>query len=305
MSIRNPLSPWVESHMQKPDAVEEDLETGRNHLTENQKRALSIFLDANDRTVLEEKMDGDRRMMMKSGGKTLLVTPHNGVYSEKDHPNVFSEFDMDDDTILDGEFLKKPDKYYIFDILCHKGDYKVQDQPLLKRKELMKKAIRIHEGATHIGFLPWTTVVNINGVEEIDKAFNQIIERGGEGVVVKAAKSAYGDNHAWLKFKTTDAQDVFVKGLIKKEHELSYTMGAHTPDGNEIELGEVYSAIGSVDKSQIGIGTILSVRYQPSENFKHLRHPVILRIRDDKDKKGCIIKPQLLEQIHGATSSGI
>jgi len=240
--------------------------------------------------LVEPKMDGTRVFIFKSGGKVAMATRHNGLYTKADLPELlgFVKEKIPDGTILDGEFMKKEGRVYCFDLI-YVNNVEVRYIPLIKRKEILKDLV---DNNDLLQSMPFTITGSIDAIEA---QYNKFIWSGFEGMVVKALDAPYGEVGSWIKRKKFDTYDVVITGVkeTKQHQEVPWAWYIHVFDEkkNKVQAGSVSSCLKGVDRRQIKEGTVVEVRAQeiythPDGSFS-FRHPVIMRIRDDKLPEEC------------------
>ena len=242
-------------------------------------------------SICEEKLDGFRVFAFKSGSNILLATRHGRIYSESTHPLLFKtikpllEMQSPSRAVLDGEYIA-PDRMSIFDVL-RIDDREVTGLPLLERKSILSQVLTGESEPFLVKyFLAKST-------EEIQAQMKRVVERGGEGLVVKNPSSTYGQRNSWLKLKRFDTIDCFVTGYdTTKEMERtgiphSWFIGLCEPGGSILEIGKVGTYLKEIDPLRIKLGTVVEVQYQQVTSDRKLRQPFIIRIREDKTKEEC------------------
>jgi len=158
--------------------------------------------------------------------------------------------------------------------------------------------------------------------KDFDVSYAQVIDGGGEGLVLKKKTAIYKDGKRssdWLKVKRVETHDVFVIGLMrgegKYEHQFgSLVMGQYDSSGNIKVVGAtsgfddstralLHAAVmkepwfETYPSTKGELGHILH-KVKPSivlevecmERFSDtlmMRHPRFLRIRNDKTPKEC------------------
>lgn len=253
------------------------------------KGNLKDFLRRFSEVYGEYKVDGTRVfvfIMHLWETPVVMYSRHNGKYTIKDYPEVFQVLDqmnLPDYTILDGELVRKTGILYLFDTIFNNNE-DVRYRPLLVRKALLPYP----QGPVQV--LKHTRIYSESDTE---KLFKESLEQGFEGYVLKA-NTPYNRPSSWLKRKNFESIDVFVTGF--KETDATRERGeiwtyhiAVYADGKVVDIGDASSCIEGVDRSQIKIGTVLEVSHQPTEGFKRLRHPTILKIREDKLPEECSV----------------
>ena len=207
--------------------------------------------------------------------------------------------------------VTNPVTYMVFDLLMLEG-YDLRDQPLLRRKEFLRSLLP-GQGAVR-----YTDHIEDRGV-----AFYQAARKLDlEGVVAKDADSRYrpGRSEQWQKIRADKTDDFVVVGftLSKKEPDDQGDFAslhlAVWDDGCLSYLGRVGSGFSQSVRDEIAgclQGTVITspasqgdmpngpehvwvdptlvveVRFSEITPAGHLRHPVFLRLRKDKDPADC------------------
>jgi len=219
-----------------------------------------------------------------------------------------------------GEFmtaLAKPEtktdyniKLMVFDVIRHNGD--VTKLPLMKRLELLHKILPQSKNVE--------IVKTITTPATFQKVYNTIVKDQGEGVIMKKKDSKYtfDTRKDWIKVKKIYTEDCVVVGMTQGEGKRAVTFGALilAQYDNAGKLTIVGKASGFDDATGLKLYNLLSkmpdagnylnasvpgvkkwvapklvveVKYYEKTPYGILRHPVFLRIRDDKSPKSCKI----------------
>jgi len=202
-------------------------------------------------------------------------------------------------------------KLMVFDIIRYNGD--VSKLPLMERLKLLQK------------ILPQTKnvelVKTITTPASFQKVYNTIVKDQGEGVVMKKKDSKYhfDTRKDWIKIKKIYTEDCVVVGMTNGEGKRAVTFGAlilaqYDKNGKLTIVGK---ASGFDDATGLKLYTMLSkmpdagnylhssmpdvkkwvapklvaeVKYYEKTPYGILRHPVFLKLRDDKMPKSCKIQ---------------
>jgi len=124
-------------------------------------------------------------------------------------------------------------RYVVFDCLFWEGS-DVRDRPLEERKRYAACAVNTWAN-------PFVTLAPGRTLKRT--TYEQIIKRGGEGVILKHIDHRYGDEKRWVKVKKLDTYDVVIIG---------YEMGAETSkkvDG-KISKTKVAGKVGALRLGQ-------------------------------------------------------
>lgn len=241
--------------------------------------------------ICEEKFDGIRVFLFKSGEKLVLSSKHGGVYTPKATPQVFSrvpEFThAPDRMILDGEYVAREAKgLFLFDVL-QVDDRDIRPKPLRERKKILREILK--GTGLEVQFKLARTL------QQITEFRDEKVKAGREGIVVKNPESSYGQPNSWLKLKRFDTVDVFVTGIVETTElkstgiARSWSVAVYDDSGQVVDLGNVGSTVERVDPRQVKKGSVIEVRFQELTKDRKLRAPFILRIRHDKTPDECLL----------------
>jgi DNA ligase-1 len=218
----------------------------------------------------EPKYDGERMIAMCSQGNISLWTKRH-VQATKKFPELVGALKKSlegQDWMLDGEvtvsggfrkLLKRnvedktkiyilskkiPAIYNIFDILLWENE-DLTKKSLIERKKILIGAIKPNE---HIKIVPFKEVNSQN----VEKHFNQYINEGFEGTVLKNSSSYYEPGRRsgqWLKIKMGDTVDVNVVGATKSTGSIAF--GALILEKNGKFFGKVGTGFSDQDRKNI------------------------------------------------------
>jgi len=203
--------------------------------------------------------------------------------------------------------------YYVFDILNHNGR-DLTNLPLLERKKILQK------------LLPQSGAVRVSGYVTKDGAafFSAVRKKGLEGMVAKNMKSAYRPgirSRDWLKVKNTHTQDCVVAGFTKPRGSRKYfgslILGAYKRGklayighsgggfsahmlrdlhGMLIKLSVKKCPFSSIppdtgnDVTWVRPKLVCEMQFTEWTSDSVLRHPVFIRMRDDKNPRDAVIE---------------
>ncbi len=254
------------------------------------KTDLGKWLEKNPFPVIcEEKWDGFRYFLFKSGDKLILASKYGAVYNEKRHRHFFQGMEdvkniQADKVILDCELVDQKE-LHVFDVL----QVEDMDVRILKLEERKKILSGILKGSTlEVAYKYARTS------EEIIQAKEEAFGKGKEGIVLKNPTSTYGQPGAWLKLKRYDTMDCFVTGyketseMVRTGNPRSWSIGVYDETGEIVDLGKVGSFIEKVNPFSIRVGTVVEIQFQEVTRDKKLRAPFIIRIRHDKKPQECL-----------------
>ena len=201
-----------------------------------------------------------------------------------------------------------PATYYAFDLLAVEG-HDLRGLPLLERKALLREVLPA------VGPVRYSDHIAEQGVA----MYESVAEMGLEGIVAKRADSTYagGRSASWLKVRVLRAEDFAVHGYTEPErgaapfgalHLARWEDGAFVYAGRvgtgftaslQDSLGRRLRAAEPADAPQgheaAGPGRhhwveprlVAEVRFREVTEAGVLRHPSLLRIRDDKEPEEC------------------
>jgi len=256
------------------------------------KKPLAEWLAKNPLPSLaEEKFDGVRVFLFKSGDKLVMSTKQAGVYTPKSAPLAFSRMTelthAPNRMILDGEYVAREAKsVYFFDVL-RVDDRDITPKPLRERKKILHEILKGSD--MEVRYKMARTMDAITAYRD------EVVKRGREGIVVKNPESSYGQPNSWLKLKRFDTVDCFVTGIVDTPElrstgtARSWSVAVYDDGGQVVELGNVGSTVERVDPRQVKKGSVIEVRFQEVTRDNKLRAPFILRIRHDKTPDECLL----------------
>ncbi|MBI0401570.1 DNA ligase D [Cyclobacterium marinum] len=196
--------------------------------------------------------------------------------------------------------------YYVFDLL-HLNDHDTLGLPLIDRKQLLKDLIPEN---THLRYCDHVETMGIT-------VYDRAIDMGMEGVIAKKANSTYDLNSRsanWLKFKKIENTETIICGYtlsnkksrkfgslilgMVEEGQLTY-VGTCGTGFSEEQLTEMYfkfevlktkNPVFNIRKHLKGREAvwlipklICEVKFSEWTSSKVMRHPVFLRLREDKN----------------------
>jgi DNA ligase D-like protein (predicted ligase) len=217
----------------------------------------------------ELKLDGDRALAIKSGGRIQLRSRRNNDFSGR-YPGVARALSgLPDETVLDGEVvaldeqgrpsfntlqnfgsLKLPVFYYAFDVPILSGK-DLRSEPLeTRRKLLAEKALA--KLSEPIRYSP-----------ELDARLKDLIksvrEQKLEGLIAKRRDSVYESGRrsgAWLKMRINKGQELVVGGYVPGPHVFdSLLVGYYT--GNRL-----------IFMAKVRNGFTPALRHQVAKSFR-------------------------------------
>lgn len=219
--------------------------------------------------ISEPKFDGERLLAESKDKKIGLWTRRHVQVSRKFPEVVDALLKVDgDDWILDGELTvpggfrrllkrnvedktkikilsqKIPATYHVFDILRWEGR-DLTPQPLKDRKKLLLNHINPSE---QIKIIPFRLVTS----SEVKKHFQEYVDEGYEGAVLKNALSTYESGKRtgqWIKIKREETVDVNIIGATRSTGSIPF--GALLMEKNGKYFGKVGTGYSSAEQKSI------------------------------------------------------
>lgn len=239
--------------------------------------------------VVEEKFDGIRVFLFKSGEKIIVSSKNGALFTPMGNPKVFANVPelvhAPHRMILDGEYVSS-DGLHLFDVL-NVDERDLRALPLSERQAILSQILK----ETNLQ----SASRSASSIDEIQSILNDVIQRGGEGIICKNPISSYGQTNSWLKLKRFDTVDCFVTDYeVTQEFERSgvprsWFVGVYDEKGETVNLGKVGSFIEKVDPRNVKKGSVVELRFQELTRDRKLRAPFILRIRHDKSPEECLL----------------
>jgi ATP-dependent DNA ligase len=286
-----------------------------------------------DNHVCEPKVDGARYQFYigydptgRHAGNTLLsrhISKVDNLPVDKTHHVIGLGSDWPDlkGTVLDGEVFAQdftftqsilncsPAKaierqstsmilnYYVFDCRVFRGE-DIGGLPLEKRRMVARAVVDRLNLSNVVLIQQWP-------FDRISEMFNQIIAAGGEGLIVKDKRFAYGCG--WSKLKKSYDVSCFISGYKPGNGKYRDSIGAialsvydNSPDDDSeydarsIEIGfasgfsdEIRAAINS--NRDAYLGKVVDVYAQELSSGNRLRHPTFFRFRSDVSHRDCTL----------------
>ena len=235
---------------------------------------LATFL-INDEFVLQEKMDGERRLIRFDGKSTLGIN-RRGLRvplpeSLTRIPETIGSF------TLDGEAIGE--RFYAFDLLEKQGED-------LCGLEFWDRFERLKHLVATIGLSNLLIVPFVEGAQDKESTFQRIKALGKEGIVLKTLTSPYipgrpASGGSWLKFKFTATISVLVRGITPGKR--SVLLGLFKGE----EMVEIGNVTIPVNHDIPKIGEIVEVQYLYAHPNGSLFQPVFLGRRSDLVPSDC------------------
>lgn len=244
--------------------------------------------------VADIKIDGERAILYfnlnpYTGDRvtTLLtrhVSKHTGKYGVRNLP-FLPNASGQEGTILDGELFQG--NYIAFDIPFYKGK-DLRQEPLLKRKELLSQAVEEINN-------PRVQAVEFF-TQNLYGHFEDVVSKGGEGLVVKDGHATYGNSWAKLK-KSYDVSCVitgFRDGLGSLKGYVGSFLVSVYKNGKLAEVGAVKLGKNSlheeVTQNKVDyLGRVIDVYIQELTVHNNFRHATFFRFRDDVNPEDCTL----------------
>jgi bifunctional non-homologous end joining protein LigD len=281
--------------------------------------------------IYELKWDGFRAIAeTHRGGPPRLYSRNLTDYAVEFAPILPDLQSLPFEAVLDGEIVVVDDNgrsdfkllqnyrktgqgrlvYYVFDILYLEG-YSLLRLPLLRRKEVLRKALQAAPGLPYIKYS--------DHVAEHGVAFFQLaLKNDLEGVIAKNGASLYrlGDrSEDWLKVKTHHRQDAVIGGYtaprgsrknlgalllgVYENGELIYV--GHTGGGmDDVELGDLRARLekrkrrtspftitpkANAEPTWVEPELVCEVKFAGWTEDGCMRQPIFLGMRPDKEPR--------------------
>ncbi len=210
---------------------------------------------------------------------------------------------------IDRAMREHPVTFYAFDLLALFG-HDLRALPLTVRKQLLAKVLPTTGTIRYADHIP----------EQGEALMQQVRALGLEGIVAKRADSTYPGvrTASWLKIRVEQTRDFVVVGYTKPERTRVGLGALHLAayvGGRLVGVGRVGTGFSDADLRQLraDLDTIardrpvcpvalpgrrdvytepeivVEVRYKHLTDDGKLRHPVFLRVRDDKVPRKCVL----------------
>ena len=212
--------------------------------------------------IFERKLDGERCLAFKSGGRVRLMT-RNQKEDTGTYPEIAGALadDEADGFIIDGEIIafdggqtsfarlqqrlgvrhpadslraQVPVYYFIFDVLWANGR-DVRPLPLRERKQILGSLLAFGDP------LRFT----VHRATDGEAYYQEACSKGWEGVIAKRAAAPYraGRSRDWLKFKCESGQEFVIGGFTDPRGSRTgfgaLLLGYYDPDGKLVYAGKV------------------------------------------------------------------
>lgn len=209
---------------------------------------------------------------------------------------------------------ENPATLYAFDMLAF-GAYDLRDLPLVKRKEVLREALPL------VGIIKFSDHIPRDG----RAMYHAAAQLGLEGMVGKNGKSKYrhGRSDQWIKVRIDQTDDFVILGYRRSDSgeirslivgqyvggELVYSgnVGSGLNQSHTRELDASFAELDDVEPAAFAPEAkdlvwkepqlVCEVRFKEITPAGQLRHPVFLRLRDDKDPEECLREARTRELI--------
>ena len=251
----------------------------------------SNFIFNNEVVVIEPKIDGIRVILEKKG-KEIKLYSRNMKDWTKHFKSILKKLAKGikyENCVMDGELaviknkgftssnfvmrekLENDEKYvyFVFDVL-EVGRDNLMDSNIIARKNNLIYGIIPNENLT---IVPYTIIDND---EDLGIIYKKVLERGGEGVVLKNFQPYNKGKFNWIKRKPFETLDL---EIISKKEKKNGKGWIYELCDNKIKVGSTCSV------QDFNIGEIVEIKfekkYEKGKSYS-LRFPKILRLREDK-----------------------
>lgn len=186
--------------------------------------------------------------------------------------------------------------FAVFDCLFFDG-VDVREQPYEVRLNYVHQILNILNTQLNDFRFHFVEQFKVNNIDEAMKIAKDYWSEGKEGIVLKPLTKAYYDKGMMLKIKKIETLDVVVCGYQEGNGKYQGLVGAlyvgYYDNGNIVKISKVNCGTDDDRKMRkqwfdegTAIGRVVEVKCQEITE-KSLRHPVYLRLRDDKSKEMC------------------
>lgn len=177
-----------------------------------------------------------------------------------------------------------PPRFVVFDSLFFNGN-DIREKSQMERKATAK---------TLVDFVTNQLVTLAPTLPMTQEAYEEVVDRGGEGTIIKNIFSPYGEG--WIKAKKYVTLDVVISGFKPGKGKYVGQVGAAIVSvfGSSGELLEIGKVSGMTDETRLmmtlkpgeWIGKVIEVRAQGWAK-ERLRHPRFKRSRPDANPREC------------------
>ncbi|MES1215204.1 MAG: DNA ligase D [Bacteroidota bacterium] len=214
--------------------------------------------------------------------------------------------------------LNYPLVYYVFDILSLEGK-NMEELPLTDRKQILKKVLKNNDVVRYCDH------IDTDGISFLEKAK----EQGLEGIIAKKKDSRYIRGYRskeWLKIKNVQSTEVVIAGYTEPKGERnhfgslvlankkgkSWQYRGHVGTGfSEELLSTLKNKMKKLEtdvspfKKEVPLNgdvtwlkpeLVADIAYTEITRDKVFRHPVFLRLRDEKNNKS--INEEVIEEMN-------
>lgn len=215
--------------------------------------------------VIQQKFDGARGALVSDSNGTRLV--------QKRIVRCDLQYELPEGFELDGELM--PDgRFHAFDLVKAHGKW-IDKLPLWQRLQALETFLNSFTCPHQVQRV--TTLECTPG--SILKAFDEVVYQGGEGIVIKAKHSTYGEAGAWTRIKKCRT-DVFKIAAVDVDKR-TITLGIQRPGVLKI-IGKVGGLSGAdARQASASIGAFVEVTFHSQTNSGALREPRFNRFRFD------------------------
>lgn len=239
---------------------------------------------SNDLWYVQEKKDGERRMVQRFGDSSWKGYNKRGVEIALPEQLIttLDSINLPNEVLLDGEIIG--DIYHVFDVLCLRG-LEIANEPFSIRVEYLQGALERAKGAC-----PYLQVVPVVIGEKAKRAYLESCKAAiSEGVVFKHADSKYipgrpnsgGDQ---LKYKFVESATVVVSRVNPGKRSVAF--GAYDDELAYHELGNVTIPPNQEIPER---SSFIEVRYLYAYKGGSLYQPVYLGKRSDQLMGDCTL----------------
>lgn len=235
---------------------------------------------ADSRWVAQEKVDGDRLLVVVTDGQVVALNRSGQPKTTNLTADMLAPFKAftSGRWVFDGEIVNRT--LHLFD-LAEANGYVTTDTPFFERHEALTVIVTML-ASDHVQLVP------VHGPASRDKnlLLDNVTDTQGEGLIFRERNARYSYGHrgnGLRKHKFINEADCYVTDVATEK--ASVTLAVQGPGGREVIVGRA-STIG---KATVAVGDVVEVRFQyvldPANPT--MIQPRILRRRTDKTATEC------------------
>lgn len=241
---------------------------------------------ASNEWSFEQKLDGDRVVMVVQNGGIAPINRNGDRYSKRIPKGILQDFlhpSFIGEWAFDGELLGG--RYNVFDIqmASNLGDQlDLREEPFYRRRAFLD-GLFARWAPFHVDLVP--CLQTPHGKDDL---VNRVRAANGEGIVLKHKDGLYYNalrSHEMLKMKFTETADVIVK-TTWREGKRSIGIEVFDSKGGKVDVGAC--TMTEKNLARVNVGDVVEVRYLYRGAGGNLFQPRFLRLRTDKPADQCL-----------------